>query len=116
MNGFDVATVIEVIEHLDPPRLSSFERVLFEAAAPRLVLVSTPNVEYNVRFESLAAGQFRHADHRFEWTRAEFQAWAQAQAERFGYAVNFVGIGELDPELGAPTQLARFERLMPEAV
>jgi 3' terminal RNA ribose 2'-O-methyltransferase Hen1 len=111
LSGFDVATVIEVIEHLDPPRLASFERVLFEAAAPRTVIVTTPNIEYNVRFETLAAGMFRHPDHRFEWTRAEFEAWAYAQAERFGYAVEFMPVGDVDPEVGPPTQLARFDRL-----
>lgn len=115
LSGFDAATVVEVIEHLDPPRLSSFERVLFQAAAPRLVIVTTPNVEYNARFESLPAGQFRHADHRFEWTRAEFESWARRQAERFGYTVTFLPIGDVDPELGAPTQLARFERAQAEA-
>jgi len=110
LSGFDVATVIEVIEHLDPPRLASFERVLFEAAAPQRVIVTTPNIEYNVRFENLAAGLFRHPDHRFEWTRAEFQSWAARQAQRFGYSVEFSAIGDVDPEVGPPTQLALFER------
>lgn len=111
LSGFDWATVIEVIEHLDPPRLGSFERVLFEAAAPARVIVTTPNIEYNVRFENLAAGLLRHTDHRFEWTRAEFQDWAFRQAARFGYTVRFLPIGDVDPELGPPTQLALFERV-----
>ena len=80
---------MEVIEHLDPPRLSAFERVLFEFARPRTVVLTTPNAEYNVKFEGLAAGKFRHKDHRFEWTRAEFRTWAESVAERFGYAVRF---------------------------
>jgi 3' terminal RNA ribose 2'-O-methyltransferase Hen1 len=106
--GFDVATVIEVVEHLDAARLAAFERVLFEFAHPGNVVMSTPNREYNVKFPNLPAGQLRHADHRFEWTRAEFQAWAREQAERHGYDVTFEGIGEEDAELGAPTQAAIF--------
>jgi 3' terminal RNA ribose 2'-O-methyltransferase Hen1 len=107
--GFDVATVIEVIEHLDTARLAAFERVLFEFARPAAIVMTTPNREYNVKFSNLPAGQFRHADHRFEWTRAEFQAWARAQADRFGYSVNFESVGEDDSELGPPTQAAIFE-------
>lgn len=84
--GFDAATLVEVIEHLDPPRLAALERVVFEAARPGTVVVTTPNVEYNVRFESLPAGRLRHRDHRFEWTRAEFRTWAEQVAGRFGYA------------------------------
>ena len=76
LEGFDAAAVVEVVEHLDPPRLAAFERVLFEFARPRTVVLTTPNREYNVTWETLPAGQFRHADHRFEWTRQEFQAWA----------------------------------------
>jgi len=70
--GFDAAAVVEVIEHLDPPRLAAFERVLFECARPATIVVTTPNREYNLKWETLPAGKFRHRDHRFEWTRAEF--------------------------------------------
>ena len=108
--GFDAATVVEVIEHLDAPRLAAFERVVFECAKPRTVSVTTPNVEYNVRFENLPAGKFRHKDHRFEWPRAEFQAWANAVAERFGYAVRFAPVGPVDSEVGLPTQMGVFDR------
>jgi 3' terminal RNA ribose 2'-O-methyltransferase Hen1 len=109
LQGFDLATVIEVIEHLDLPRLRAFERVLFEHARPKTVVVTTPNADYNVMFESLPAGQFRHPDHRFEWTRAEFGAWTDGIASRFGYTVRLGGIGPDDPALGAPTQTAIFE-------
>ncbi len=109
LQGFDLATVIEVIEHLDVARLRAFERVLFEQAHPKAVLVTTPNSEFNVKFETLPAGQFRHPDHRFEWTRVEFRTWANTIADRFGYTARFEGIGEADAALGAPTQMAIFE-------
>ena len=108
LSGFDAAAVVEVIEHLDPPRLQAFERVLFEFARPGTVVLTTPNAEYNVRWETLPAGKFRHRDHRFEWTRAEFPAWANSVAERFGYAVRFLPIGPEDAEVGPPTQMAVF--------
>jgi 3' terminal RNA ribose 2'-O-methyltransferase Hen1 len=106
--GYDAATVVEVIEHLDAPRLAAFERVLFEAAKPKNVVVTTPNAEYNVKFETLPAGQFRHKDHRFEWTRAQFHDWAGRVADRFGYAVRFLPVGEEDALVGPPTQMGVF--------
>jgi 3' terminal RNA ribose 2'-O-methyltransferase Hen1 len=110
MNGFDAACAIEVIEHIDLHRLGAFERCIFEFAQPAAVVITTPNVEYNVRFERLAQGTLRHRDHRFEWTRAQFSAWAESVCERFGYRVEFHGIGPSDPALGAPTQMAVFRR------
>jgi hypothetical protein len=108
--GFDAATLIEVIEHLDPPRLTACERVVFEQAQPRTVVVTTPNAEYNAVFPALPAGRFRHKDHRFEWTREQFAAWATAVGERFGYNVRFVPVGPEDHSFGAPTQMAVFTR------
>jgi len=108
LSDFDAAAVVEVIEHLDPPRLAAFERVLFEFAKPKAVVLTTPNREYNVKFETLPAGTMRHKDHRFEWTRHEFQSWAQRICDRFAYAVRFVPVGEEDPKLGPPTQMAIF--------
>jgi len=108
--GFDAAAVVEVIEHLDPPRLAAFERVAFEFARPRTVVLTTPNAEYNVVWPTLPAGQFRHRDHRFEWTRAEFGAWATGVADRFGYAVRFAPIGPPHSDVGAPSQMAVFMR------
>ena len=106
--GFDAAAVVEVIEHLDRPRLAAFERVLFEFAKPVAVVLTTPNVEYNVRFETLPAGSFRHKDHRFEWTREEFTQWANLIAAKHGYSVRFLPVGPEDSEVGAPTQMAIF--------
>jgi 3' terminal RNA ribose 2'-O-methyltransferase Hen1 len=110
LSGFDGAAVVEVIEHLDPPRLAAFERVLFEHASPSVVALTTPNREYNVRFETLPEGRLRHRDHRFEWTRAEFASWAGQVADRFGYEVRFLPVGPEDPEVGAPSQLGVFTR------
>ena len=86
------------------------ERALFTGARPALVLITTPNCEYNQRFEHLPAGAMRHSDHRFEWTRAQFSAWATAVAARNNYTVEFTAIGPVDPELGAPTQMGAFRR------
>ena len=110
LSAFDAAAVVEVIEHLDAPRLSAFERVLFEFAHPQHAVITTPNAEYNSVFESLPAGQFRHRDHRFEWTRSEFQEWGRGVAGRFGYDVRFQPIGPEDPERGTPTQMAIFSQ------
>jgi 3' terminal RNA ribose 2'-O-methyltransferase Hen1 len=107
--GFDAAAVVEVIEHLDEPRLHSFERVVFAHARPKTVVVTTPNREYNAKFEGLPAGEFRHRDHRFEWTRGEFESWAGRVAADHAYGVRFLPVGPEDPELGAPTQMAVFE-------
>ena len=106
--GFDAAAVVEVIEHLDPPRLAAFERVVFEFARPGTVVLTTPNREYNVVWPSLPAGALRHEDHRFEWTRAEFRAWATGVAERFGYEVAFRSVGPEHEEFGSPTQMGVF--------
>ncbi|GGJ23011.1 3' terminal RNA ribose 2'-O-methyltransferase Hen1 [Streptomyces brasiliensis] len=108
LKGYEAAVLSEVVEHVDPPRLPALEYAVFGAARPRTVLVTTPNVEYNVRWESLPAGHVRHGDHRFEWTREEFRAWARSVAERYGYDVGFRPIGPDDPEVGPPTQMAVF--------
>ncbi|MEU4659777.1 3' terminal RNA ribose 2'-O-methyltransferase Hen1 [Streptomyces sp. NPDC023723] len=108
LKGYDAAVLSEVIEHVDPPRLPALEYAVFGAARPRTVVVTTPNVEYNVRWETLPAGHVRHRDHRFEWTREEFRAWARSTAERHGYRVEFAPVGPDDPEVGPPTQLAVF--------
>ena len=109
-SGYDAACVVEVIEHLDPQRVSAFERVLFEFAAPATVVLTTPNREYNALYEGLAEDALRHHDHRFEWTREEFKAWAARICERFGYTVEISGIGDADAECGAPTQMGVFRK------
>ena len=108
--GYDAAVLMEVIEHLDPPRLGALERSVFGWARPGTVVVTTPNAEYNELFPGLAAGATRHRDHRFEWTRAQFGDWAGAVASRHGYQVTSSGIGPQDERRGCPTQLAVFAR------
>lgn len=108
LKGYDAAVLSEVIEHLDLPRLPALEYAVFGAARPGTVVVTTPNVEYNVRWETLLAGHVRHRDHRFEWTREEFRTWAAKVAERHGYQVGFRPVGPDDPEVGPPTQMAVF--------
>lgn len=107
--GFDAILLVEVIEHLEPDRIESLEASVFAAARPGHVIVTTPNREYNPLY-GLATGQLRHRDHRFEWSRAEFAAWAEGVASRQGYRVSFRTVGDVDPEAGSPTQLALFSR------
>lgn len=108
LEGYDAAVLMEVVEHVDPPRLPALEHVVFGAARPGVVVVTTPNADYNPRYPDLVG--MRHPDHRFEWTRAELADWAAGVAERNRYAVELRGIGDPDPELGAPTQMAVFRR------
>lgn len=106
--GYDAAVLMEVIEHVDEERLPALENAVFGVARPGTVVVTTPNVEHNVRYPTLEAGAMRHTDHRFEWTRAQFRAWADGVAARHGYTVDYLPVGVDDPEVGPPTQLATF--------
>ncbi|WP_291910582.1 3' terminal RNA ribose 2'-O-methyltransferase Hen1 [Chitinophaga sp. CB10] len=109
--GFDAAVLVEVIEHLDEQRLPALEKAVFGTARPKHLIITTVNAAYNVLFEKMQPGSFRHADHRFEWTRAQFREWAEAVAERCGYAVSFRDLGELHETYGGPSQLALFNLL-----
>jgi 3' terminal RNA ribose 2'-O-methyltransferase Hen1 len=108
LRGYDAAVLMEVVEHLDPPRLPALESAVFGHARPAAVVVTTPNVEYNVNYPDLTG--LRHSDHRFEWTRAEFESWASGVADTHGYTVTFRGVGMATETEGAPTQLALFVR------
>ncbi|MFE4467232.1 3' terminal RNA ribose 2'-O-methyltransferase Hen1 [Leifsonia sp. NPDC056824] len=108
--GLDAIVLMEVVEHVEPERLDALSRSVFGLAAPAAVVLTTPNAEYNALYPTLAAGAFRHPDHRFEWTRAELAAWAGAVADRYGYRVEFRPVGEPDAVLGPPTQLALFRK------
>jgi 3' terminal RNA ribose 2'-O-methyltransferase Hen1 len=106
----DAAVLVEVIEHLEPDRLPALSEAIFGVAHPKTVVITTPNADYNALFETLPAGAFRHPDHRFEWSRAEFQAWIAGIEGRYGYRAQLSGIGEAHPEFGAVTQMAVFTR------
>lgn len=110
IEGFEAATLVEVIEHLDEPRLASLERVVFEFAKPQLIIVTTPNSEYNIKFPNFEQGQMRHADHRFEWNREQFKSWGNVLSEKYGYSVIYKAIGEEDQQVGALTQMALFTK------
>ncbi len=109
-HGFDVAAVVEVVEHFDPHRLAAFERVLFEYAKPKKIILTTPNREYNIMWENMSETDLRHKDHRFEWSRKEFHGWANGIAEKFGYSINFLPIGPEYATVGSPTQMGVFSR------
>jgi 3' terminal RNA ribose 2'-O-methyltransferase Hen1 len=111
LEGFDAAAVVEVVEHLDPPRLAAFERCLFEFARPGTVVLTTPNREYNLTWETVGPERLRHPDHRFEWTRREFQAWADGLAARTGYSVRYMAVGPENAAIGSPTQMGIFTRV-----
>ncbi|MFN7244538.1 MAG: methyltransferase, partial [Dietzia cercidiphylli] len=112
----DLAVLMEVIEHVDPDRLPAVVRNVLGAMRPRHVVITTPNSEYNVHYPALAAGGFRHPDHRFEWTREQFRSWAHSVAGAHGYQVDFRPVGESDPQVGPPTQMAVFSLSAPVEV
>ncbi|GHC17705.1 methyltransferase domain-containing protein [Aidingimonas halophila] len=106
---FEAAAMVETIEHVPSTRLSEVEQAVFGCYRPGLLVMTTPNREYNPLFD-LAPGEFRDVDHWFEWDRAKFRQWGQGVARRHGYRVTFGGVGEEHPYLGHPTQLAQFVR------
>ena len=110
LQNFDVATIIEVIEHLDIDRLESLQRVVFEFAQPKMVIVTTPNREYNQIYDKMNPDQLRHHDHRFEWTTDEFNDWSTQLATKYNYQVEFAGIGNYQETIGTPTQMAIFKK------
>ncbi len=110
MKGFDCATLIEVIEHIDEERLKTMARVVFEFAQPNTVIMTTPNGEYNIMYENLHGENFRHTDHRFEWSRYQFETWVKEVADQYNYEVTTQGVGEEDQEVGCPSQMAIFTK------
>ncbi len=110
LEGFDAAALVEVVEHFDEPRMRAFERVVFEFARPRTVILTTPNREYNVLWANIGPTRFRHSDHRFEWTRAEFSEWADRISEQYDYRVRFIPVGIEMKDIGSPTQMAIFSK------
>lgn len=109
LQGFDIAVLMEVIEHIDLERLAEAVENVFGFATPGAVIVTTPNADYN-RVYGLEDGEFRHDDHRFEFSRSEFRTWAENLARQYGYRVSFSGVGEEHREFGHATQVAVFVR------
>ena len=108
--NFDATVAAEVIEHIDVDRLDAFERSVFEYARSKLVVITTPNLEYNATFENLVEGRFRHPDHRFEWNRNQFREWVDRICKAYGYGAEVRGIGPVHKVHGPPTQMAIFRR------
>lgn len=110
IEGFDAAALVEVIEHLDEHRLAALETIVFAYARPGTVVITTPNAEYNKLFAGHEEGMMRHSDHRFEWTRAEFERWGDGVAKKYNYSVIYKPVGEAHAEAGALSQMAVLTR------
>lgn len=108
--GFDAVVLMEVIEHVEPDRLDTLESSVFETMAPSSVIVTTPNRDYNALY-GLGSNEFRHPDHRFEFTCAEFERWCERVADEYRYSVTVSAIGEMDMDVGSSSQLAVFRRI-----
>jgi small RNA 2'-O-methyltransferase len=103
--GAEAVTLVEVIEHLAPGELARLEERLFRILRPRLVVITTPNRDYN-ELLGVPAGELRHTDHRFEWGRATFRAWSERCAAAGGYEAAFHDVGQGNAWYGSPTQMA----------
>ncbi|KAJ2852246.1 hypothetical protein IWW36_000388 [Coemansia brasiliensis] len=122
----DAVVCSEVIEHIsETDEVPALTRAILGSYRPRLAVFTTPNAEFNVNFPALAYGmpnaQFRHSDHKFEWTREQFGAWAAQAASMYGYTVELRGIGfsmrnaadDFKPN-GGCSQMAVFVRKEPD--
>jgi len=117
----DAITMVEVIEHLPAHVLERLPYVLFGFYRPEVIVISTPNQEYNQCIKGFDLNTFRHDDHKFEWTRKEFQTWCETQMEKYdGYVVTYQTVGRLHSSAeenffdivkhGRCTQIAVFKR------
>ncbi|OFE13763.1 hypothetical protein PHACT_11980 [Pseudohongiella acticola] len=106
--SIDAAIMLETIEHIEPGRLSRVEDTVFRALRPPLVIITTPNKEYNP-IHGMADHEIRHPGHFFEWTRAQFRSWCEGVAGRHRYTARYADIGETHPTLGSSTQMVCFE-------
>jgi len=117
----DAITMVEVIEHLPADALENLPFVLFGFYRPRVIVISTPNREYNKCIKGFDLNTFRHHDHKFEWTREEFQNWCEVQISNYeGYEVSYQTVGRLHSaaeedffsvkDHGRCTQIAVFKR------
>lgn len=90
----DCVSLVEVVEHMRPDTLVNCMETVFIKLKPKIIIVSTPNNEFNIVFEALnhikhdrsiddKRFKFRHDDHKFEWTRKEFEAWCVVLLEKY---------------------------------
>uniref|UniRef100_A0A8C7LQR7 Small RNA 2'-O-methyltransferase n=1 Tax=Oncorhynchus mykiss TaxID=8022 RepID=A0A8C7LQR7_ONCMY len=108
--GFDLVTSIELIEHLQLEDVDRFTEVVFGYMAPVAAIISTPNADFNPLLPGLTG--FRHYDHKFEWTKVEFQTWALKVCREFGYVVAFTGVGQIpaqEESIGFCSQIGVFQ-------
>ncbi|XP_064188156.1 small RNA 2'-O-methyltransferase isoform X1 [Anguilla rostrata] len=109
--GFDLVTCIELIEHLPLAEVERFSEVLFGYMSPAAVIVSTPNADFNPLLPGCSG--FRHIDHKFEWTKTDFQNWALEVCRLYGYVVEFTGVGKApsnDESIGFCSQIGVFRK------
>ncbi|WP_310831561.1 3' terminal RNA ribose 2'-O-methyltransferase Hen1 [Paenibacillus pedocola] len=109
LRGKDVMILCEVIEHIDEYRLARVMENIFAEYAPKTLIVTTPNKDYNAVYE-MEQEELRHGDHRFEWGRKAFSVWCARWTETFDYTAELTGIGEGSVEFGYPTQMAIFTK------
>ena len=105
----DVMILCEVIEHIDAYRLNGIMDTIMNEYQPEVLLVTTPNKEYNQVY-AMERESFRHHDHRFEWTRAELAAQCEMWTKQAEYTFEIRGIGEYAEGFGQPTQLVIFRK------
>lgn len=123
LDQFDIGTCLEVIEHMEEDQACMFGEVVLSCFCPGVLIVSTPNYEYNPILQKSSMqskedsddkatpSKFRNHDHKFEWTRQQFQHWANDLAARHHYSVEFSGVGgSIDVEPGFASQIAVFKR------
>lgn len=108
LKGKDLIILCEVIEHIDAERLPKALDTILHSYAPESLIITTPNREYNELYDM--DNHFRHDDHRFEWTRKEFQDWCSERNHQDHYELEFSGIGEEQELQGQPTQMCVFKR------
>lgn len=108
---YDAVVMVEFIEHLYEDDLKNVIKMVFGCINPNFVVMTTPNYDFNQLFPGPL--RFRHYDHKFEWTRNQFQTWCNEICETYGYDSTFHGIGEGptdSPDLGCCSQAAVLKR------
>lgn len=112
--GVEAVTALELIEHLHPEDIGQFSHTVFGVIEPKLVILSTPNSDFNPLFPNWEEGTLRHWDHKFEWSREEFREWVSNVVGLYPqYDVEFNGVGfweDFEYSNGPASQFAIFRR------